>query len=265
MWWVLLQVWLMSALVMSVAWFFSMRVKNVGYVDVVWAGLMAAAAVLVSVQGDGTDLPRALVALFGCLWGARLCIHLLKRVMHEPEDGRYQALRAAWNGSPAKFFVFFQMQALIVAMFSIPFYAAASRHSAEVCVWTLGAIGIWLISVFGEYLSDKQLADFRNNPKNKGKTCRSGLWAYSRHPNYFFEWLHWFSYVLLAVNSEYFWYSWLGPIVMLAFLYRVSGIPWTEAQSLRSRGDDYRLYQNEVSAFIPWFPRSRISKIAKPS
>lgn len=250
----LFHVWLMSAAVMIAAWYFSMRVKNVGYVDVVWAGLMAAAAVLVSVEGDGSDLPRALVAFLGGIWGARLCIHLLKRVMHEPEDGRYQALRAAWNGSPAKFFVFFQMQAVIVVLFSIPFYAAASLHAGHASVWTAAAIVIWLISVFGEYLSDRQLATFRNDPANKGKTCRAGLWAYSRHPNYFFEWLHWFTYVLLAFHSDYFWYSLVGPIVMLAFLYRVSGIPWTEAQALRSRGDDYRRYQDEVSAFIPWFP-----------
>ena len=113
---------------------------------------------------------------------------------------------------------------------------------------------VWLISVFGEYVADRQLATFRADPNNKGKTCRAGLWAYSRHPNYFFEWLHWFTYVLLAINSEYFWYSLVGPVVMLAFLYRVSGIPWTEAQALRSRGDDYRRYQEEVSAFVPWFP-----------
>lgn len=264
MWMVLLQVWLMSASVMTAAWYFSMRVKNVGYVDVAWAFLMAAAAILVSYQGDGSDLPRALVALFGGVWGARLCIHLLKRVLHEAEDGRYQALRASWNGSPAKFFIFFQMQALIVTLFSIPFYAAASRHSSSFCPWTIAAIAIWLTSVFGEFLADQQLAKFRAEQNNKGKTCRVGLWAYSRHPNYFFEWLHWFSYVLLAVNSEYFWYSWVGPIVMLAFLYRVSGIPWTEAQALRSRGEDYRRYQNEVSAFIPWPPRNSSTKSTLP-
>lgn len=252
---VLLLVWAMSAAVMAIAWYFSMRVKNVGYVDVVWAALMSAAAILVSYLGIGSVLPRALVALFGGIWGARLCIHLLKRVLHEAEDGRYQALRATWNGSPSKFFLFFQMQAVVVTLFSIPFYAAASRESNILCAWTIAAIVVWLVSVFGEYLADQQLAKFRNDPANKGKTCRTGLWAYSRHPNYFFEWLHWFSYVLLAVNSEYFWYSLVGPIVMLAFLYRVSGIPWTETQALRSRGDDYRRYQNEVSAFIPLPPR----------
>jgi len=255
MWMVLLHVWVMSALVMTAAWYFSMRVKNIGYVDVVWAGLMAAAAVLVSYEGDGSDLPRMYVALLGGIWGARLCIHLLTRVLHEAEDGRYQALRATWNGSPARFFVFFQMQALVVTLFSIPFFAAASRHSGDIGGWTLAALAVWLGSVFGEYLADRQLAKFRADPNNKGKTCRVGLWAYSRHPNYFFEWLHWFTYVLLAVNSEYFWYSLTGPVVMFAFLYRVSGIPWTETQALKSRGEDYQRYQNEVSAFIPWPPR----------
>jgi steroid 5-alpha reductase family enzyme len=80
------------------------------------------------------------------------------------------------------------------------------------------------------------------------------LWAWSRHPNYFFEWLHWFAYLFLAIGSPQFWLSLIGPVVMLAFLYRVSGIPWTEAQALRSRGDDYRRYQNEVSAFFPLPP-----------
>ena len=98
-------------------------------------------------------------------------------------------------------------------------------------------------------------AAFREDPGNRGKTCRNGLWAWSRHPNYFFEWLHWFTYVLLAVGSHTFLLSLAGPVVMLVFLDRVSGIPWTEAQALRSRGEDYRRYQQEVSAFFPWPPR----------
>ena len=146
----------------------------------------------------------------------------------------------AWNGSPAKFFWFFQSQALVVTLFALPFIAAASRHDNDFCGWTLAAVATWLLAVGGESLADRQLATFRDTPGNQGKTCRAGLWAWSRHPNYFFEWLHWFAYVFLAVGSHYFWLSLLGPVLMFAFLYRVSGIPWTEAQSLRSRGDDYR-------------------------
>lgn len=249
-------VWGLSALTMAFAWWLCRRIDNIGYVDVFWAGLMAASALLAGALGMGTDLSRSLVALFGGVWGTRLCLHLLRRVLHEPEDGRYQALRTAWGNSPARFFVFFQMQAAVVALFSIPFIAAAGSTSSGWRVATIAAVGVWLLSIGGEALADRQLSKFRANPSNRGKTCRAGLWSWSRHPNYFFEWLHWFSYVLLAIASPYFWWSWIGPVLMLAFLYRVSGIPWTEAQSLRSRGDDYRRYQDEVSAFFPRPPKA---------
>lgn len=249
-------IWVVSATAMAVVWAISMRAANVGYVDVAWAGLMAVAALLVGALAEGTELPRGLVALFGSLWGARLCLHLLQRVLHEPEDGRYQSLRQRWQGSPAKFFGFFQMQAVVVVLFALPFIAAASRHNNSDIAWTIAAVSIWIVSVGGEALADWQLAAFRAEAANHGKTCRSGLWSWSRHPNYFFEWLHWFTYVFLAVGSHLFWLSLAGPVLMLLFLYRVSGIPWTEAQSLRSRGEDYRRYQQEVSAFFPW-PRQR--------
>lgn len=250
-----LLVWGLSALVMAIVWAISMRVGNVGYVDVAWAGLMAVAALLVGALAEGAEMPRGLVALFGSLWGTRLCLHLLRRVLHEPEDGRYQALRASWQGSRGKFFVFFQMQAVVVALFCLPFIAAASRHDNAFCTWTLAAIAVWLLSIGGESLADWQLARFRGDAGNRSQVCRVGLWSWSRHPNYFFEWLHWFAYVLLAVGSQFFWLSLVGPVVMFAFLYRVSGIPWTEAQSLRSRGDQYRNYQQQVSAFFPWPPK----------
>lgn len=251
----LLLIWIVSALVMAAVWAISMRVANVGYVDVAWAGLMALAALLVGAFGEGAELPRGLVALFGSVWGTRLCLHLLRRVLHEPEDGRYQSLRERWRGSPGMFFLFFQMQAVVVTLFALPFVAAAGRHDNGHGWWTSAAIGTWLLAVGGEALADRQLAAFRNAPANQGKTCRVGLWSWSRHPNYFFEWLHWFAYVFLAVGSHLFWLSLVGPLVMLLFLYRVSGIPWTEAQSLRSRGDDYRRYQRQVSAFFPLPPK----------
>ena len=89
------------------------------------------------------------------------------------------------------------------------------------------------------------------------QTCREGWWRYSRHPNYFFEWLHWWSYVALAVGASYWWLTLLSPAVMLYFLVCVTGIPPTEAQALASRGEDYRQYQRTTSVFIPWFPKER--------
>ena len=243
-----------SALIMALVWLLALKIRNIGIVDVAWAGLMALAGVYCAWTAGGSDLARLAVAGLSGIWGLRLFLSLYLRVSHEPEDGRYQALRAAWNGSPGKLFVFFQGQAIIVALFCLPFIAAASNPHLIFDFRFILAILLFVISVFGESLADRQLAVFRGNPDNKGRTCRSGLWAYSRHPNYFFEWLHWFSYVLLAIGSPHFLFSLVGPVVMLVFLYRVSGIPWTEAQALRSRGEDYARYQREVSAFFPMPP-----------
>lgn len=249
-------IWGGSAVAMAGMWVFSTRVRNIGYVDVAWAGLMALAALVAGLFSDGATLPRTVTALGGAVWGARLCVHLLQRVMNEEEDGRYRALRERWNGSPVKIFLFFQLQALVVAVFALPFLgAAANPETTASHGWLIAGMLVWLLCVAGEAIADAQLSEHRNNPDNAGKTCRTGLWSWSRHPNYFFEWLHWFAYVLIGIGSPYAWLTWLGPVVMFAFLYRVSGIPWTEQQSLRSRGDDYRRYQRDVSEFFPRPPR----------
>jgi steroid 5-alpha reductase family enzyme len=251
----LLLAWLLSAAVMAPVFVAARRAGKIGYVDVAWAGLMGASALLVSACAAGTPLSRSLVALFGGAWALRLCLHLWRRVAGEAEDGRYQALRAHFGDAALPFFVFFQMQALVVALFALPFATVATR-TQDPASWQLVAAALaWMLAVGGETLADHQLARFRANPANRGQVCREGLWAWSRHPNYFFEWLHWFTYLLLALGSAHWWLALSGPVLMLLFLYRLSGIPWTEAQSLRSRGDAYRRYQREVSAFIPLPPR----------
>jgi steroid 5-alpha reductase family enzyme len=233
----------------------SRRVGKIGVVDVAWAGAMGASALLVGALARGTGLSRALAAVLGAAWALRLCAYLWRRVAHEPEDGRYLALRARWQDSTAAFFAFFQAQALVVALFALPFAVVATRPTDPATWQVLAAVLAWLLAVGGEALADRQLVTLPRGPGNRGRTCRAGLWGWSRHPNYFFEWLHWFAYVLLALGAPLWWLSLSGPVLMLLFLYRLSGIPWTEAQSLRSRGDDYRRYQAQVSAFLPLPPR----------
>lgn len=257
-WWQVVTVWAVTAVAMTIGWVVQYRTRNATLVDAIWSASMGAAALFYAAMGSGAPLLRGLVALFGGLWALRLFLHLLDRVRHEDEDGRYRYLREYWHDSQGKFFAFFQAQALFTTVFSLPFLAAASNPGEGVMTgWVLAALVVWLGSLSGEATADRQLARFRQQPENRGRTCRSGLWRYSRHPNYFFEWTHWFAYLLLAVGSPLAWLAWLGPLLMLVFLYRFTGIPYTEAQALRSRGDDYRDYQQRTSAFIPWFPSSK--------
>lgn len=253
-WLTLLVVWIAAAAAMTLAWRWQRARDNAGIVDVVWAGGVGTAALLAAVLGDGAPLPRALLAVLGLLWGARLASHLWKRVRREDEDGRYAHLRAHWQGDQRRFFLFFQAQALLVVLFALPFVAVAANPSGS--LWLLAAIAVWLVSVGGEAMADRQLADFRADPANRGTTCRDGLWRWSRHPNYFFEWLHWWTYVVLAAGSGLWWLALAGPVVMYLFLRFVSGIPYTEQQALRTRGDDYRAYQRSTPMLFPWFPKS---------
>lgn len=220
---------------------------------------MGGSALLLAVLSDeGGLFPRVLTAVLAGVWSFRLGAYLLShRVGGREEDGRYRSFRSKWGDRAQRnFFILFQAQAVFVVLFSLPFIAAMSAPREGIDSAVLLAVLIWLISVGGEALADQQLARFRSRPENKGKTCRMGLWRYSRHPNYFFEWLHWWTYVALCLGSPYWFLSLIGPVLMFVFLFRLTGIPYTEAQALKSRGVDYEQYQRETSVFFPWFPKS---------
>lgn len=256
-WQAIAYVWAAASVAMLLGWLLQLRTRNAGVVDAIWAACMGTSALFYATVGTGSLIARLGVAMFGGAWGFRLSWHILARLLGESEDGRYRYLREHWRDHQGKFFAFFQAQALLTALFSLPFYAVAQNHKEGLTRWCVIGIAIWLVSVVGESIADLQLARFRRNPRNRGKTCRIGLWRYSRHPNYFFEWLHWFTYVFLAIGAS--WPIWalslLGPVLMLVSLYWITGIPFVEAQALRTRGDDYREYQRTTSAFVPWVPK----------
>lgn len=245
---------------MGLLFLYGLKSKNMGIVDVGWSGGIAISSVIYLFLFEPTDPIRLWVASgLLILWSLRLSSFIFfKRVHGQEEDGRYVNLKAHWGKKANRnfFWLFFQAQAFLITLFMVPFFISVTNPSA-VDPLILGAgILVWLIAVGGETLSDRQLTRWRENPENKGKTCRKGLWKYSRHPNYFFEWVHWWTYVILAIGSPVFFWSLLGPVLMFLFLYRVTGIPHTERQALKSRGDDYRNYQETTSAFFPWKPKT---------
>lgn len=248
--------WAASAALMAGIWLAQRLRGNAAIVDVAWSLATAALGAVFALTADGYPARRLVVAGMAIVWGARLGVYLWRRVGSEREDGRYRRMREEWGEKTQRnMFVFFQIQALWAVMFALPMLAAARNASAPLGWLDALGVALWAASIAGASNADRQLARFRSNPANRGKVCRDGLWRYSRHPNYFFEWLHWWAYICLAAGSPVWWIAPLGAALMLYFLTKVTGIPPTEAQALRSRGDAYREYQRTTSAFVPWPPK----------
>jgi steroid 5-alpha reductase family enzyme len=249
----------LSSLLMTGIWMISVRIHNAGIVDIAWALGFAPLALLYRIYGDGEPSRQNLITLMVIIWSLRLGVHLWKRVMghHPEEDGRYRELRSAVSGRENVFFFwFFQAQALLLAVLSIPCLLVNADPRLHLGFTDWLGFAVWLVAIGGESLADRQLADFKDQPLNRGKVCATGLWRYSRHPNYFFEWLIWVAFFLVALPAPWGWTTLFAPALMLFFLLRVTGIPYTEQQSLRSKGDAYLVYQRTTSAFFPWFPKS---------
>jgi steroid 5-alpha reductase family enzyme len=243
-----------------VVWAIGVRIRNAGIVDIAWAAGFSVLAVVYAALGAGWGPRRALIATLTVVWSLRLAGYLYRRVMgeHPKEDGRYVELRRRWAGRNVdlRFLVFFQVQALLDLVLSAPMLLASVNPAPRFHLLEWVGAALWLVAVTGESVADRQLARFRADPVNRGQVCQAGLWRYSRHPNYFFEWLVWCAYFAFASASPWGWVTVYCPLLMLFFLFRVTGIPATEEQALRTKGDAYREYQRTTSAFVPWFRRA---------
>jgi steroid 5-alpha reductase family enzyme len=245
------------SVLMAGAWAVQQRTGNSGWVDTIWTfslGLVGAGSTLWPAGGAAPTTRQWLVAALVAIWSLRLGSHIAARTAKITDDPRYAAFAKEWGAdSPRKMFVFLQNQGFgsIPLVFSI-FVAARFPSDALRLQDTLGAL-ILFIGIAGEALADAQLKRFRENPAHKGRVCDAGLWRWSRHPNYFFEWLGWLAYPVIAISFDYAW-GWatlLAPVFMYWILMHVTGIPPLEAQMLRSRGERYRAYQSRTSMFFP--------------
>lgn len=242
------------AIWMLCLWSFQLGRREADVVDFGWASGIGACAVIFALFGSGDYWRRLLVASLALGWALRLSVYLLRdRVLKKGEDPRYAELRLKWGSRASiNFLVLFEVQALLIVLLSCGFLVIAADVRPVNSITDLLAVLIWCVALGGESIADRQLNRFRSDPANRGKTCDGGLWKYSRHPNYFFEWIHWLTYPLLA-NFSAFWPITLVPVVLMYYLLvYLTGVPPSEARALKSRGDEYRRYQQRTSMFVPW-------------
>jgi len=247
--------WAAVAMIMLFIWLWALKIKNNGIVDIFWAFNFLVIAAIIWLLADGFPERKNLVCALAALWSLRLGIYLLIRVgSHlDVEEGRYKKLREEWSN--AKFFFFFQMQAFSNVMLAIPFFIIALNPHAGISVLEYIGASLWLLCILGEGISDWQLQHFKKQPENKGKVCQYGLWNYSRHPNYFFQFSIWISVLIFALPSPHGWLALICPISIGYLIFKVTGIPMTEEQAVRSKGEAYKEYQRTTSAFVPWFKK----------
>jgi steroid 5-alpha reductase family enzyme len=247
--------WAVVSCIMILVFLWGLKIQNNGVVDVFWAFDFLVIAAVTYFLADGNPDRKLLVCGLAALWSIRLGAYLSVRVLGHlnEEEGRYKQLRTEWNTT--KFFFFFQMQAFSNVFLCIPFFIIALNKNEQISALEYIGAALWFICICGEGLADRQLQHFKKDPANKGKVCQYGLWNYSRHPNYFFQLMIWISVLIFAIPSPYGWLAVLCPLSIGYLIFKVTGIPMTEEQAVRSKGELYKEYQRTTSAFVPWFKK----------
>lgn len=249
----------MSA-VMAGAWLAQQRTGNSGWVDTIWTfglGLVGFASALAPFQAVAAR--QVVAALMIAAWAGRLGLHIAQRSAGITDDPRYAEMAVRWGGdAPRQMFWLLQKQAWVTIPLALAVFLAAHHPAPLFRVQDIAAIVVMMAAIIGEGMADWQLRAFKADPRNKGRVCDAGLWSLSRHPNYFFEWLGWLAYPLLAIDLTgaygWGWLALLAPACMYWLLVYVSGIPPLETHMLRSRGQAFRDYQARTSAFFPLPP-----------
>lgn len=250
----------MMCAAMSLAFLAEKRTGNSGWIDVVWTfGLGATGcAVAIAPFGAGPSARRVLVAALVLAWALRLGLHIAGRTRGIVDDPRYARLKSDWGAAKDRqMFRLLQMQALASIPLGVGILLAAHRPSPSLDLQDAAGVLIFVVGLAGGALADRQLRSFARDPAHRGRVCDTGLWGWSRHPNYFFECVLWCAYPVIAIAAAGYPLGWIAlaaPAFMTLLLTRVSGIPPLEEHMLAKYGADYRRYQSRVSALLPWPP-----------
>lgn len=249
--------------VMAMGWLTQRRLQDGGWTDVFWTygtGATCALAALAPFMGAAAPTWRqGVVAALVGLWALRLGTYVALRVAKGPEDARYADLRREWGGSfQGRMFGLMIVQAPATGLLAVSVLYAARNPAPGVRIADLAGVAILVLAILGEGLADRQMKAFKADPANKGRVCDTGLWAWSRHPNYLFEFAGWLAYPVIAIDPgrPASFASLAAPAVMFAILRYGTGVPPLEAAMVRSKGCAYRRYQARVSPFLPRPPRA---------
>lgn len=254
-------------MVMTAGWVCQRAANDGGWTDVFWTfgtGAVCASAALIPFGVNASPTWRQeLVACLVAAWSIRLGTYIFVRVARGPEDARYAGFRREWGSEfQRRMFGVLIVQAPATALLSVSVLLAAHNPDPHFRLRDLFGAAIFIAAVFGEAIADRQMKRFKSDPANHGQVCADGLWSWSRHPNYFFEFLGWLAYPVIAIDAArpWTWAALTAPAVMFVILRFGTGLPPLESAMVRSKGDAYRAYQARVSPFLPRPPRQKLKR-----
>ena len=244
---------------MTLLWLISLILKDSSIVDIFWgAGFVVSSWVYFALTPDGFPGRKWLISILVTIWGLRLSLYILSRNWGKGEDFRYRKWREEAGGSWwwRSYLKVFLLQGLLMWIISAQLLAAQRSATPDrLTVLDWAAVALWGIGFFFEAVGDLQMARFKANPANKGKVLNTGVWRYTRHPNYFGDATQWWAYYLVAAAAGGFW-TIFSPVFMTVLLLRVSGVTLLE-KTLTVTKPQYQEYIETTSAFVPWFPKKR--------
>jgi steroid 5-alpha reductase family enzyme len=254
----ILDVWFLALLTISIVgligWFYSLANNNVAIVDILWSLMFLVATSVYIASVELVTLKGLVVFAMVAIWSTRLSIHIARRSHGKPEDYRYQTIRR--NNEPGfkykSIYIVFGLQGLLAWIISLPLLIAVASNTGWDWIDYLG-VSVWMVGMFWEVVADLQLKEFRKDSANSNKVLDTGLWRYSRHPNYFGNACIWWGFYLLATSFDTWWVI-VSPLIMTLLLIKVSGVALLES-TIQNRRPGYGDYIERTSAFVPAPPK----------
>ena len=247
----------LAAALMVTLWLVSLPLKNASIVDIAWGPGFAIIAWANYAIASNPTTRAQVVCVLTTAWAARLAFHIGKRNVGHGEDYRYRSMREKYgrNFPLVSLFIVFLLQAALMWTISLPVQAVLAPAAVMPLGWIDAAgVALWAIGYVFEAIADAQLAAFKRDPANTGRVMDTGLWRYSRHPNYFGEFLLWWGFGVIALATGA-WWALIGPATITFLLLKVSGVTLLES-TITERRPGYREYIERTSAFLPWPPRA---------